>query len=266
MRPESTTERNPLRALEFRVLAATVAEWVLHGHGPLLSPESQENLEPHREHLKTRSLAIFLNHFTRKDPFLVGALAVRELHGQLQQIAAPVGANHYFEFQRQGFLKYLLLQTAPLYGFEVFPVPRPNNESDYEAHITPKQRKRVSRDFSNKGRKVMGKAGGVFLITPEATRSADGKLQTAQPGVEHLEGYGPSVLYAPWAVIPHGDYNREQVGLVEINIGAPRSKEEIEREWHQRGISEGIPFKDILMYDLAAHLPPNMRGVYELPE
>lgn len=266
MRPESTPRRNPLRALEFRVLAATVAEWVLHGHSPWLSPESQENLEPHREHLKTGSLAIFFNHFTRKDPFLVGALAVRELHGQLQQVAVPVGTNHYFEFQKQSFLKYLLLQTTPLYGFEVFPVPRPNNESNYEAHITPKQKKRVSRNFSNKGRKVMGKAGGVILIAPEATRSPDGQLQTAHSGIAHLEGYGPTVSFAPWAVIPRGDYSREQVGLVEINIGVPRSKEEIKREWHQRGISEETPFKDILMYCLAARLPPNMRGVYKLPE
>ena len=248
-----------IRSTEFLSLNTAIAEVMLRRFNYVLSPYSEENLTRHRECLADGSLVLYLNHITREDPFLAGALSVSTLRGQLRGVLAPIGARHYREFGNKNPIYAALLNHIHLTGIEVLPVPQPY----YGDEFTGSETTRMNRNFVRSARDVLGQKGGMLVITPEGTRSPDGRLQEAQPGIEHLEKFGERVHFVPWGMIPLEPYDREDgLGKVEVNIGIPHVRQEIEARWDRSVHGSKMSFADMLMADLAARLPRKMQGAY----
>lgn len=265
MRPENSKFPSLLRTIEYETLVKAISSLMLKKHKYLLTPESQQSLSLQRQHLHEGSIVIYFNHLTQDDPFLIGALAFRSFGGRITGAVAPIGVKHIVQAREKKRLRQLLLTlTPPFFGIELPPAPQPYYTLENPPReLTPGA---MNRNLVKLGRKILGKPGGLFLIAPEATRSHDSKLQPAHSGIGHLHRYGPAVRYAPWAVIPLEPIDREGgLGKVRLSIGAARTQEEILSAWKQNGYSQEVELKDILMYELAAHLPNAMRGVYATP-
>jgi 1-acyl-sn-glycerol-3-phosphate acyltransferase len=109
--------------------------------------------------------------------------------------------------------------------------------------------------------------GGILLIMPEGTRSRDGKLQPAHPGVVLLASRSGAPLLP---IVTHGgekyQHNLKRLRRTDfyIAVGKPFTLQAA----HQAVASQARKqMLDQLMYSLAALLPPEYRGVYaDLPD
>lgn len=263
MIPQEGSLRASVRSIEFSSVNQLIAEKFLNKFTYELSEGSAANLAVHRDRLSRTSVVVYFNHFTRDDPFLAGALAVRRLSGSLTGMTVPIGARHFREYGAKSLIHSVVIHHTHLLGIELCPVPQPYyiNRNDY--NFSASELTSMQRNFIKSAKRVLGNQGGLLLIAPEGTRSPDGGLLEAQPGIEHFNRYGSSVHFSPWAVVPTGPYDREEgLGPVEVRIGAPMTKDEIEARWREDGKPNVVGFTDKLMVGLAELLPFEMRGVY----
>jgi len=105
-------------------------------------------------------------------------------------------------------------------------------------------------------------AGKVLLIDPEGTRSHHGRLQEARPGVVFLAQHSGAAIL-PVAIWGQEHFREQLLRLrrtaVTIRVGQPFTLagggHRIRQEERGRMLSQ-------VMYQLAALLPPDYRGVY----
>lgn len=109
--------------------------------------------------------------------------------------------------------------------------------------------------------------GGILLIMPEGTRSRDGKLQPAHPGVVLLASRSGAPLLP---IVTHGgekyQHNLKKLRRTDfyITVGKPFTLQAGDKAVASQARKQML---DELMHRLAALLPPEYRGVYaDLPD
>ena len=106
------------------------------------------------------------------------------------------------------------------------------------------------------------KSGHIFAIAPEGTRSHNGKMQRAHPGVAML-GYMSGVPIIPIANYGHDQYVNDLLHFRRtecyIRVGKP-----FRLDSHGQRINNAVrqQMADEMMYILAAMLPEKYRGAY----
>jgi len=107
------------------------------------------------------------------------------------------------------------------------------------------------------------KAGHIFIIAPEGTRSRSGNLQRAKSGIVFLAQRCGDPLVMPVAVTGTPDFPQGLKRLrrvpVHYRFGRP-----FRFHWPEGRLKRGAmqQMADEAMYELARLLPPEMRGVY----
>ncbi len=263
----------------------------------IISEKSRHNLRHQREHLKDGTLCIAFNHLTLGDPFDIGELTAREFRGVAQEFLIPIGAYHYRKYLRKGGSQATLLKRAHWLGVNMRPLPQPyytpvtNGEgnvvllaeyergttvdgetvllpSDEDAIFTQAQLFGMTREFNRTADEKMKIPGTVCLIAPEGhrTESLLGSMIPVQRGFIRIGRNAYNLAYAPMALIPQGEYDRN-LGYTqaELVVAPPKSLPDLMEEWKMKtGLTDTKP-TDVVGYAIASLLPEPMRGYYANP-
>jgi 1-acyl-sn-glycerol-3-phosphate acyltransferase len=125
----------------------------------------------------------------------------------------------------------------------------------------PIRRGAVDRDAIRRGLEVL-EEGKILAISPEGTRSGDGRLKRGHPGVTliallsgapllPLAYYGGETFHRNVRQLQRTDFHIRVGRLFQVRLGGIKSN---------RLVRQAIT--DEIMYQLASLLPPEYRGVY----
>jgi 1-acyl-sn-glycerol-3-phosphate acyltransferase len=221
--------------------------------------ENRERLRQNKELLKDRAndnLVIFFNHISFNDPVFIFNLLNRLDPKQTRTPLALVSHFHtnpdrpqnknfirmVAEAEKCGLKTYRIIQKYqidnPEYGY--------TEEEAFSNHF---QMLRWVKEESKHNKVAM-------IISPEGTRSPDGTLQVANPGIVAIaKCISPDILLPVGLWYPYG-YNRDSYNIrktVNCTLG--------EATLYDKS-SDDLPTLDDLMYKLTATLPPELHGAY----
>lgn len=226
-----------------------------------VSEESEVNIKAIRDHLKNGSVVFYFNQISNTDGPVLIAVITKEMGPAINHLAV-VGAYKDYDLARNltspsRLGQSLVMRFAPsFFNVETLPIVQAYDKDSYSNETD----RMLLRWFIKRSREILRQPGGVFLLSPEGTRSPDGKLQKALTGIEHLGKYG-NVVFVPIAHYSIGPYSREFSlgGNWVIKVGEMIPAEAVFRETIPKGLTN---YADVLMLKLAAGLPEDIRGFY----
>jgi len=251
---------------ELRHLAASkICESLLRKLNLEFSEESHQNLLETNKLLAQHSVIIYINHTSMLvDVELPISMVLTHLTNA-KRIVGPVAMKHYDPSRDKKNAMFLRL-LKPL-GIEVFPIVQPKSIDEDAIGYSGEEKQSLSADLKVAITNAVNFPGKVLGITPEGTRSKNGKLLPARTGIGYLESYDPnnSLRYLPIAIILERFSNcpkfevGKPFGLGELNIEKGTLPEDPKKR--------ARTLTDMHMLRLASMLPPEMRGAYSnIPE
>lgn len=230
--------------------------WLINKLYPnrLAGPEDERNLHTLRQKIEAGSSAVVMfNHGFIGDPYVAVASVFRTL-GTDVPVWGPA-AKKYHDILRYPMQAAVLYLTSGPLGVNIVPLIQHYDRESY----SEQEIRRNLREFVAAAKEMLNQAGSVLFISPEGTRSEDGTLQRAQPGIEHFSSYGSSVWYLPLGIIQEVKSRGYGFGgTVVVRAGEPFESSSI----RQDEIPDGLTIADAMMLKVAALLPEDMRGVY----
>lgn len=231
-----------------------------HEFAPL-SERSLKNLAKANEILKNEAIIIYSNHTSKNDAPVAIALTLSHLTNA-KRLMAPAGMKHYdLKRDHQRDLKSaLMLRALRILRIHIIPVVQHDDLDNYPE----KKRQDMLRKLKNKANSLLKKAGGVYGITPEGTRSKEtGKLLRARPGIGKVGKYAPrDIKYLPVGIVYKSQSEKPQVV-----VGEPESLGNLLQVYDVflQGTEDeqAQQIADLLMFNLSRLLPEEIRGIYE---
>jgi len=226
------------------------------------SEESRQNLLAANLLLKKYSEVVYVNHTSSMEDMELPVSMVLTFLTNTKRIIGPVAMQHY-DPGRDWKNAVLLRLLKPL-GIEIFPIVQPVGIDEKATMYSDEKTLQMSADLRTATTNAVRNPGTVFGITPEGTRSPNGRLLPARKGIGYLESYDPSdtLRYIPVAIVLKKFYSSPKIevgqplSLGEMNINNktlpedPKERAQILANAH--------------MQRLAGMLPLEMRGVYKV--
>jgi hypothetical protein len=247
---------------ELRHLAAIpVWEGLLRGIGLEFSQKSRQHLFKANELLRDNPVLIYANHSSmEEDVALTVSMGLTYLTNT-RRIIGPAAMKHY-DYSRDRKNAMLLRLLKPLGGIEFLPMVQPetidSNAAKYGKEEVEEMRTTLRTEMEN----IVSSPRTIFGITPEGTRSEDGKLIRVRLGIGYFESYDmyDRIRYLPVAIVLPKCSSQPK-----IEIGEPLSLAETDLDKNNLPADPKTRAQfvaDFHMTRLAEMLPPEMRGVY----
>jgi len=240
---------------QLRITASeTIGDYLLENvHGVVYG---KKNLEIAQKHLRNGgSILVYFNHFAKLDGILYGKI----INGYLtpfDNVAAVTAFKHVDP--KRGILnkgqKALIEDWEKIYGLTSIPIIQAKDKDHYDNANTS------NRNSLTRIKNFLREPGHVVAFAPEGTRSSNDELLPAEPGFQLLlKAGGDNVLALPFA----GIHKTILPGrCTTVIVGKPVSLKELKAK---QIASPNLSITDIAMYDLAALLPMQNRGHYQIP-
>ncbi len=250
---------------EFAVrIRTTGGEWGYHAPDPvarelshlvlgqLCEADSELYGGEHLEALGRRPAILLANHLAFVDANALESLLWRAGFADLcRRLCVVVGPKVFS----------LPLRRVASLCFGSLKVPQSQSRASDEALMSPREAARIAAEIVGVAAKRMD-AGDALLVFVEGTRSRDGSMQRALPGVARYLDY-PDALLVPVGLagteelVRIGD-ERLHPARISARIGAPiESRLLLERCRNRRAL-----IMDAVGFAIAAALPERYRGVY----
>jgi len=174
-----------------------------------VSEGSEANIKSIRAHLENGSVVFYYNQISNTDGPVIIATIAQNMGPSINHLAV-LGAYKDYDVARNltslsRLGQSLVMRFAPsFFSVEMLPIIQAYDKDSYSKEANHV----LLRRFIKRSREILRQPGGAFLLSPEGTRSPDGKLQKALPGIEHLGKYG-NVVFVPIAHYSEGPYSRE---------------------------------------------------------
>lgn len=223
-----------------------------------LEVEGQENLSEVRQHLRKGSLMVYFNHSSLADPGIIIRLLKENIQDDYSEIAFFASQKH-LDPERSFLTRIVMEEGARREGIVAIPVvQRYDRESYTEKEV------QINLRAIREGLKILKSPGGVLVVSPEGTRSPEGKLIEGQEGAWLLLKRAEKALALPVGIIGArklvGRWGYLPAPWVKVNLrlGEPLTAKKTMEEADKKNVEA----QDLLMFKLASLLPVEMRGVY----
>lgn len=224
------------------------------------SEESRQNLVDANQALSEHSLVIYVNHTSMVEDVGLPVTMVLSFLTNTKRIIGPVAMKHYDPARDP--VNAVLLRMLKTIGIEIYPIVQSEDIDGNAAAYGVEKTQQLSTDVRNAMADAVTNPGTVFGITPEGTRSRDGRLIRAKKGIGYLANYDPehTLYYLPVAIVLEKFSDHPS-----IRVGRPLRLDEMNLDLHTlpddpRDRAQYLA--DVHMQRLADLLPREMRGEY----
>lgn len=246
---------------EFRHKAAvSVWEGLLHRLNLEFSEESRQNLLAANELLRQNSVVVYLNHTAMMEDVALLVSMVLTYLTNAKRIIGPVAMKHYDPARDP--INATLLRSLKVLGIETFPIVQPVDIDKHATVYSDRKIQRMRENLKIVTANAVRNPGTVFGITPEGTRSNDGKLLPAKKGIGYLESYdaNDTLHYLPVALALEKYFNHPKI---EVGLPLRLGEMNLEKSILPEDPKERAQFLvDVHMQRLVGMLPQEMKGVY----
>jgi len=228
-------------------------------YSPEINPEVKEKIETIKEFLETSpeyNFILYFNHISFNDPGVLVMVADMINPASSRHLVVPTSYSHLDTNSIKGRLSEMGMGVVRKCGIEVLPVIQTFQINNPKYGYTEDEARNTYVKLINRFKELKNTntPTGV-LISPEGTRSEDGKMIKAESGVVAAGRLLAPVIYVPLAITYEGKYKRNGMNIgkkMDVNIGEVTIQES----------PRDYPSVDDLIKKLAKALPEEMRGVW----